>query len=126
MICIFILCIYQIASSSGSHTAGLNSLQNRRIKVVAEPWKPFFVYYCDGKEMSWDENCHDQGLVTYGGALWDLLKFIKQSRNVTFSMLRAPDYEWGVCYGKNNCTGMIGVVNRREADFAIGIVILEN
>ena len=59
--------------------------------------------------------------MTYGGALWELLKLIQHAQNVTFSILRAPDHEWGVCYAKDNCTGMIGVINRKEADFAIGI-----
>ena len=71
-----------------------------------------------------NESCDDEGSLTYGGALGDLLRFIQHARNVTVSILRAPDGEWGVCYGKDNCTGMIGMVNRKEADFAIGMFIL--
>ena len=100
---------------------GHDSLLNKHLKVAAEPWKPFFVFYCpDGKEKTLNENCADEGDETYGGALWDFLKFIQRARNVTFSILRAPDKAWGVCYEKNNCTGMIGMVNRGEVDFAIG------
>ena len=126
MICLWFLSTYLTAFSSGSQTAAMrhNSLQNRHLKVAAEPWTPFFVFYCDGTKIEWDESCHDEGSLTYGGALWDLLKFIQHARNVTVSILIEPDGEWGVCYGKDNCTGMIGMVNRKEADFAIGMFIL--
>ena len=43
-----------------------------------------------------------------------------QPRNISFTLLEAPDRQWGNCYGKNNCTGMIGMVNRGEAHFALG------
>ena len=46
--------------------------------------------------------------------------FMKYSRNLTLTMLRAPDKAWGVCYDRNNCTGMIGMVNKGEADLGIG------
>ena len=119
------MCTCLLAFSSGSQTTAIrrNSLQNSHLKVAAEPWRPFFVFYCDGTEISWNENC-DKGVMTYGGALWDLLKLIQHAQNVTISILRAPDHEWGVCYGKDNCTGMIGMVNRKEADFAIGMFML--
>ena len=93
---------------------------NTHLKVAAEPWKPYFIFYCsDGKEKL-NEECSVEGNETYGGALWDLLEFIQRARNVKFSILRAPDKAWGVCQGRNNCTGMIGMVNRGEVDFAIG------
>ena len=93
---------------------------NTHLKVAAEPWKPYSIFYCsDGKEKL-NEECSVEGNETYGGALWDLLEFIQHARNVTFSILRAPDKAWGVCQGRNNCTGMIGMVNRGEVDFAIG------
>ena len=68
-----------------------------------------------------NEKCVTNGEETYGGALWDFLMLVKNTRNVTFSILRAPHKSWGVCHGKDNCTGMIGMVNRREVDFAIGM-----
>ena len=104
--------------------SGQGALQNAHLKVAAEPWKPFFIFYCsDGKEKQLNEKCGVEGNETYGGALWDLLMFMQHARNVTFSILRAPDKAWGNCHGKNNCTGMIGMVNRREVDFAIGSYI---
>ena len=88
---------------------GQNSLMNKHLTVAAEHWSPFFTIEGDTDNQ------------TYGGALWDLLKLIKVARNVTFSIVRPPKEEWGVCHDKNNCTGMIGMVNRKEVDFALGI-----
>ena len=101
-----------------------HTLENQHLRVVAEPWKPFFIIYCpDGLEKVLNTPCKSSGDLTYGGALWDLLTFMKYGRNLTLSMLRAPDKAWGVCYGRNNCTGMIGMVNRGEADLAVGEIL---
>ena len=111
-------CSCLIGFSYGSQT---NSMQNRHLKVSAEPWRPFFLFYCDGKSLDWTQRCHEGGKVTYGGSLWELLKFMQRARNVTFSISRTSGGNWGHCHEKDNCTGMIGVVNRKEADLAIGI-----
>ena len=112
-----------MASLWGSqvHATGRNSLMNRHLKVAAERANPYFIIYCNGKTIKGNDRCPDNGNITYGGAMWDLLKFIKQARNVTFSILRPPTPTWGYCYGVNNCTGMVGMVTRREVDFALGI-----
>ena len=102
---------------------GYNSLLNKHLKVAAYPWNPFIIFYCNKKEMNETDECVDKRNETYGGALWDLLEIVKQARNVTFSILRPSTSEWGYCNGVNNCTGMIGMVNRREVDFALGISI---
>ena len=70
---------------------GLNSLLNKHIKVAAEPWSPFIIFYCDEKEIKETDECPNKGNLTYGGALWELLKLVKQARNVTFSILRPPN-----------------------------------
>ena len=57
----------------------------------------------------------------FKGAFWELLVFIQQARNCTFSLIKSIDLIWGgECYDSNNCTGMIGMVNRKEVDFALG------
>ena len=97
------------------------ALENKHLKVAAERYAPFFVSYCpDGKEKLYGAKCADSGKETYGGVLWEFLDFMKHRMNLTFTILEAPDHEWGTCNGENNCTGMIGMVNRREVDFAIG------
>ena len=54
--------------------------------------------------------------------MWDLLMIMKRERNISFTLVRSTDGEWGgTCYSSDNCTGMIGMVNRKEVDVAIGI-----
>ena len=103
------------------HANGHNSLINKHLRVAAEPWSPYIIFYCNEKKMDVAVECPENENITYGGVLWDLLNLVKNSRNTTFSILRPSTPEWGVCYEKNNCTGMIGMVNRREVDFALGI-----
>ena len=59
------------------------------------------------------------GQMTYGGFWGDVLQFVQDARNCSFTFVTPKDKQWGACYGIDNCTGMIGMVNRREADFAI-------
>ena len=112
-----ILSILTLVSVEGS-----NHLLNGHLKVAASPWKPFISFYCNGKEMGDYDECPDQDTMTYDGTLWQFLRLIKLKRNVTFSILRPPSPKWGHCHGPNNCTGMIGMVQRREVDFALGKV----
>ena len=101
--------------------SGDYSLLNRHLKVAAVPWKPFIIFYCNEKEMDKpSDECPDNDNLRYGGILWELLDWVKLKRNVTFSISSPRDKSWGFCYGVNNCTGMIGMVNRREVDFALG------
>ena len=102
--------------------AGENHFLTGHLKVAASPWKPFIIFYCNGQELGAREKCPEQGNVTYAGAMWELLRLIELSRNVTFSILRPWPANLGTCFGVNNCTGMIGMVNRREVDFAIGML----
>ena len=92
-------------------TARKAAMSNKHLIVAAEPWPPFLV-------MSEDINGKD----TYGGLIWELMEFIQRARNCTFTIKRPHDGQWGYCFGNNNCTGMIGLVNRKEADFAIGLL----
>ena len=98
---------------------GENRFLTGHLKVAASPWKPFIIFKCNGKELGSREECPEQGNMTYAGAMWELLRLIEIKRNVTFSIV--PTESWGFCYGVNNCTGMIGMVNRREVDFALGM-----
>ena len=92
--------------------------------MAAVHFSPNFIFYCNEKEMKNADDCPDKDNMTYGGALWEFLKMVKLARNVTFSILVEPTQTWGYCHSMNNCTGMIGMVNRREVDFALGTVCL--
>ena len=117
----FCILIFAFASRGEVPVEKHNNLFNEHIKVAAVPFSPFIMFYCNGKEIDNTYECLDKDDLTFGGALWDFLKVVKKLRNVTFSIVSPPTPTWGICYQVNNCTGMIGMVNRREVDFAIGI-----
>ena len=95
------------------------SFINKHLKIAAVN-NDYISFFCNGKQMEMATSDECDGNLTYGGTFWELLKLIKQARNVTITIMRPDPIEWGVCSGKNNCTGMIGMVNRREVDFALG------
>ena len=95
-----------VTTSLGSKSA----LSNAHIKLGAEAWPPFITIKKDGN-----------GLETYGGVLWDFVKYIQHARNITLTVVRPIDGQWGNCFGENICTGMIGMVQRKEVDFALGM-----
>ena len=92
---------------SASRQSGLS---NKNLVVAFEPWPPFL-----------DVNRNGNGTDTYSGVIWEFMEYIKEARNCTYKMVRSSDGLWGHCYGINNCTGMLGQVNRKEVDFAIGL-----
>ena len=123
MLVIYFFCMIAMPYAWGNQVlaTGHNSLMNKHLKVAAVRFSPFIIIYCHGEEINELDECPDKGNMTYGGVMWDLLKFVHQARNVTFSILHPPIRNWGYCYGVNNCSGMIGMVNQREVDFALGI-----
>ena len=103
---------------------GSKALMNRSLKIAAEAWKPFWIIYCsDGTEKIHLQSC-PRGEMSYGGVLWELLLIMQRTRNISFTMLMTPDSAWGNCNGKNNCTGMVGMVNRGEVDLALGNILI--
>ena len=66
-----------------------------------------------------DKNGQD----TYSGFMWDLIEYIQKARNCTVTVVVPQDKEWGYCHERDNCTGMIGQVNRQEVDFALGMYL---
>ena len=91
---------------------GGDGMRNKHLTIEAEYWHPFLYYDFDDNWRAIDG--------TYKGVMWDLLMFMQKARNFTFTMVHEADYVWGVCYAINNCTGMIGMVNRKEVDLALG------
>ena len=93
------------------------SLRNKHLMVEGEYWYPYLMWKCPGFGFDWEEDCpHDR---TYYGTMWHLLLFMQRARNFTFTLVHDVE-EWGLCYAINNCTGMVGMVNRGEVDFALG------
>ena len=95
-------------------------------KDYAKNWKMEDVYYGDthlqklGIENS--TQCPNGEDRMYGGILWEFLMFMKQAKNLTYTIVAIDDAWWGgTCHDTNNCTGMVGSVNRQEADIALGL-----
>ena len=104
-----------------AHRGTNNGIFNKELKVAGESWPPYWIIYCpDGTEKQFLQDCATIGDMSYGGVMWELLLLMQRAKNVTFTHMIPPDLSWGNCYSKNNCTGMIGMVNRGEVDFAIG------
>ena len=88
----------------------MGELANKHLIIAAEPWPPYTVITEDG-----------DGKIRLEGIWWDHVKFWIYARNFTYTVVRSSDGSWGHCTQINNCTGMLGMVNRKEIDFALGI-----
>ena len=77
--------------------------------IAAEPWPPYVVL-TEGVE----------GELIVEGLSWEYVKFWLYARNFTYTVVISYDGRAGFCSEPNNCTGTIGMVNRKEVDFALG------
>ena len=93
--------------SSAKH----KTLFNKHLKVGVRPLGAYLV----------QEN-NIKGQKRFSGLLWDILEYIRKARNCTFSLVIPSDRKFGHCKGNGTCTGMIGMVNRSEVDFALGTI----
>ena len=89
------------------------TMHNKDLKIGA-------VHYPPSSVITKDEN----GKYVVGGLTGKLFEYVKNTRNCTFEIVIPADRQFGICHGENNCTGMIGLVNRREVDLAIGDIFL--
>ena len=91
-------------------------LRNKHLTIAAEYWRPFFTY---------DRRLYHNATILpeteVGGIMWDLVKYMQKARNFTVTLVKGKvEGQWGRCYAVGNCTGMLGMVNRGEVDFALG------
>ena len=104
---------YFWATLFGCHVSASKkgTLLNKHLTVAVESNPPFIVINKDinGKEK-------------VDGLILEFLEYLQSARNCTFTYVRPHDGLWGYCNDRNNCTGMLGLVNRKEADFALGLV----
>ena len=84
-------------------------ITKKHLMIAAMPWPPFVIMTEDA-----------DGKVQVEGAFWEPIKFWLHVRNFTYTVVRPSDGIWGVCSEPNNCTGLIGMVNTRKVDFALG------
>ena len=102
-------------------------LSNQNLRIAAEPWPPFLSIYClnGGREKTflwdWEADCPPGEEKVLDGFMLELLLFMKERRHFNFTLVHSVDGLWGgSCNGANNCSGMIGMVNRKVVDFALG------
>ncbi|XP_076038813.1 glutamate receptor ionotropic, delta-1-like [Oratosquilla oratoria] len=61
-----------------------------------------------------------EGSNVYSGIMHDLLLSMSTALNFTYELRRPPDGLWGVGFPNGSWSGMMGMVKRREVDFALG------
>ena len=89
-------------------------LRNKHLVIEGQYWEPFLMFDHHDSNGSAIEG------TSYRGIMWDLLMFMQRARNFTITMVHQAKWGWGSCFSVNNCSGMIGMVNRKEVDLAIG------
>ena len=122
---VFCLCLLAFMGCK-SWASKRQGLSNKHVKIVAVPWTPFLEWKCpEDPDFSWSDavitNCPNGDERLYRGILWELLRFMQQGGNFTLELISVDDAFWGgTCYDNNNCTGIVGRVNSREADIGLG------
>ena len=86
------------------------TMHNKHFKIGVVPRPPDMVVITKNK--------NGQDIV--GGLMGKVLKYLEKARNCSFKVVIPDDGLWGNCFGRYNCTGMIGLVSRNEVDFAVG------
>lgn len=90
-------------------TSKQERLTNKHLVIATVDWSPYVVI-----------TQGDDGKIQVEGICWEYVKFWLYARNFTYTVVRPYDGIAGYCSEPNNCTGVIGMVNRKEVDFALG------
>ena len=93
----------------GDATETENTLNGKVLIMSAESWDPWLTISED-----------NYGHVRYSGVMANILEFLQANLNFTTVLVRPPDGTWGAPDANGNWGGMVGQVNRSEADFALG------
>ncbi|CAL4135189.1 unnamed protein product, partial [Meganyctiphanes norvegica] len=81
----------------------------RHLTVCAETWNPW-MRIKEGED----------GEMNYSGIMFNVLEFLAEAMNFTYTMVRPPDGLWGVGFPNGSWNGQLGMVKRREVDLALG------
>ena len=106
--CLYMKALFILCFGQQVPTTRQMSLANRHFKIGATAWPPLLAI---GK--------NDKGEDTIYGPVGEYLKYLEQARNCSFTIVIPTDKKWGHCNGSANCTGVIGLVAKKEVDFAI-------
>ena len=88
-----------------------NLLNGKSLRMAAENWDPWLTISKEG----------DGSKVVYSGIMASILEYLQHTLNFTTLLVRPPDGTWGAVDANGNWGGMIGLVKRNEADFALGM-----
>ncbi|XP_076315826.1 glutamate receptor ionotropic, kainate glr-3-like [Tachypleus tridentatus] len=78
------------------------------LRIAVEEWEPWIQV---------DETA--DGNMTINGPMAQVLQYLSRSINFTYELKRPFDHEWGILTN-GSWTGMIGMINRNEADVGLG------
>ena len=98
MLCLLLICVQPYGALTKNHFI-----------VAADDWSPFF-----------EVNAESSSDKPYSGIMLQLLEYVRESLNFTYEIRRPPDGQWGFVHKNGTVTGMVGMVNRSEVDFALG------
>ena len=85
-------------------------MTNKHFKIAAIHRPPFLI----AKTLPGGQNI-------LSGQNGDAINFWQYARNFTYTLVKPKDGLYGACLGPNNCSGLIGMVQRKEVDFALGL-----
>ncbi|XP_042871398.1 probable glutamate receptor [Penaeus japonicus] len=81
------------------------ALSGRHLAVASEKWYP------------WVDVTEDN---SWSGIAVTLLSILAQKMNFTYHFVRPQDHEWGRMLPNGSFTGMVGMLERKEVDLALG------
>ena len=103
--CLFVVSVGCLAIST-THMR----MTNKHFKIAAIHRPPFLI----AKTLPGGQNI-------LSGQNGDAINFWQYARNFTYTLVKPKDGLYGACLGPDNCSGLIGMVQRKEVDFAIGL-----
>ena len=85
-------------------------MTDRHFTIAAGPSPPFLIV----KRLP-------GGQEILSGQIGDAINFWHYARNFSYTLVKSKDGQYGNCVRPNNCSGIVGMVQRNEVDFAIGL-----
>ena len=105
---LFLLAIIMHPYKSEVGASKIDDLNGQNLIVAAEHWDPIFIISQESDQ------------VFYSGFMEKVLDYLRRALNFTTTIVRPPDKSWGTPNSTGHWSGMVGQVQRKEADFGLG------
>ncbi|XP_045599811.1 glutamate receptor ionotropic, delta-1 isoform X2 [Procambarus clarkii] len=92
------------------------NFQGHQFRVVTLVYEPFSCYHKEGSRIMPADNCIDN----------NMLREISAVLNFTYVFVEPSDGQWGHRLQNGSYTGVIGAVERMEADFSLNVAITQD